>query len=300
MTACHGLPGTGSQPRTLPVRTIALVAKKGKGEAVTLARQIGERYPDRTVLAERHLAAELGWPGLDDDRALVARADLVVVLGGDGTLIHAARLLGGRPVPILGVNLGSLGFMTEVPQQEMFSSLDAALAGRSRVDSRMKLSCRLSRDGQVVIEDEVLNDVVINKGALARIADHEVAIDGEYVTTYKADGVIVSTSTGSTAYALSAGGPIVHPAMECVILAPICSHTLTQRAIVVPGNRVINIVLKSEVADVFLTLDGQVGHALRSGDQIEVKQSPNQVHLVRNSGMSYFAILRQKLHWGER
>lgn len=282
------------------MRTIVLIAKRGKGEAVALARQIRERYPDRTVLAERHLAGALGWPAMEDDRALAAQADLLVVLGGDGTLIHAARLLAGRPVPILGVNLGSLGFMTEVPQQELFPALDAVLAGRYLADPRMKLSCRLFRGGQVLIEDEVLNDVVINKGALARIADHEVSIDGEYVTTYKADGVIVSTPTGSTAYALSAGGPIVHPSMECVILAPICSHALTQRAIVVPGDRVINVILKSEVADVFLTIDGQVGHALRSGDRLEVKRSANKVYLVRSSGAGYFAILRQKLHWGQR
>jgi NAD+ kinase len=156
------------------------------------------------------------------------------------------------------------------------------------------------RNGQLEVEDEVLNDVVINKGALARIADHEMSVNGEYVTTYKSDGVIVATPTGSTAYALSAGGPIVHPSLQGVVVAPICSHALTQRPLVLPSDRVIRITLRSEVADVYLTLDGQAGRTLQSGDVIEVRRSPNTVLLVRNPEMGYFAVLRQKLHWGER
>jgi NAD+ kinase len=235
-----------------------------------------------------------------EDRDLAARADLVVVLGGDGTLIYAARMLGGRGVPILGVNLGSLGFMTEVPVEELFSTLDGVLQGRFQVDSRMKLTCRLLRGGRVLIEDEILNDVVINKGALARIADHETSIDGVPITTYKADGVILATPTGSTAYSLSAGGPIVHPSVDCTVLSPICSHALTQRSIVVPADRTIRVTLRSETADTYLTLDGQTGHGLQGGDCIEVVRSPNRVNLVRNPRVAYFSILRQKLHWGER
>jgi NAD+ kinase len=200
----------------------------------------------------------------------------------------------------LGVNLGSLGFMTEIPPEDILARLDDVLAARFKVDERMKLSCRLLRDGKSVVDDEVLNDVVINKGALARIADHETFIDGEYVTTYKSDGVIVSTPTGSTAYSLSAGGPIVHPAMGCVVVSPICSHALAQRSIIVPGDRVITIALKSDSADVFLTLDGQTGHALKQGDRVEVRRAANPLRLVRNPGMTYFQVLRQKLHWGER
>jgi NAD+ kinase len=224
----------------------------------------------------------------------------VVVLGGDGTLIHAARLLEGRGVPILGVNLGSLGFMTEVPVEELFASLDEVLAGSFRLDSRMKVRCRLVRAGQVLVEDECLNDVVINKGALARIADHYTSIDGVPVTTYKSDGVIVATPTGSTAYSLSAGGPIVHPAVDCMVVSPICSHALTQRSIVVPPDRLVRITLSPETADVYLTLDGQTGHGLQGGDTIEVQRAPNRVNLVRNPRMAYFTILRQKLLWGER
>lgn len=264
-----------------------------------LARQIRERYPDLTVLAERNLAHELGW-SVVEDRELAERAELVVVLGGDGTLIHAARLLSGREVPILGVNLGSLGFMTEIPADELFPLMDEVLAGRFRVDSRMKLRCRLVRGGETVIEAEVLNDVVINKGALARIADHETSVDGVPITTYKADGVILATPTGSTAYSLSAGGPIVHPSVDCTILSPICSHALTQRSIVVPADRTIRITLRSETADTYLTLDGQAGYSLECNDSIEVVRSSNRVNLVRNPHMGFFTVLRQKLHWGER
>jgi len=281
------------------VQTLAIVAKKDSTNAMALAAKVRERYPQLTVLGDRSLAHALGWPRVED-RELASRADLVVVLGGDGTLIYAARMLGGRGVPILGVNLGSLGFMTEVPVEELFPSLDSVLQGRFQVDSRMKLTCRLLRGGRVLIEDEILNDVVINKGALARIADHETSIDGVPITTYKADGVILATPTGSTAYSLSAGGPIVHPSVDCTVLSPICSHALTQRSIVVPADRVIRITLRSETADTYLTLDGQTGHGLQGGDCIEVVRSPNRVNLVRNPKVAYFSILRQKLHWGER
>lgn len=281
------------------MQTLALIAKRNKPEALALATELRARYPTLTLLAERYLAHELGWPEVED-RALAEQAELVVVLGGDGTLIHAARLLAGRRVPILGVNLGSLGFLTEIPADELFPTLDEVLAGRFRVDSRMKLRCRLVRGGQVIVEDDVLNDVVINKGALARIADHETSVDGVPITTYKADGVILATPTGSTAYSLSAGGPIVHPSQDCIILSPICSHALTQRSIVVPADRTVRIVLRSETADTYLTLDGQAGHSLEPNDCIEVVRSPNRVELVRNPTMGFFTILRQKLHWGER
>jgi NAD+ kinase len=281
------------------VQTLAIVAKKDKPEAAALAAQLRERYPQLTILGDRALAHTLNWPRVED-RELAARADLVVVLGGDGTLIYAARLLAGSGVPILGVNLGSLGFMTEVPVEDLFTTLDGVLLGRFQVDSRMKLTCRLIRGGRTLIEDEILNDVVINKGALARIADHETSIDGVPITTYKADGVILATPTGSTAYSLSAGGPIVHPSVDCTVLSPICSHALTQRSIVVPADRVIRITLRSETADTYLTLDGQTGHGLQGGDCIEVVRSPNRVNLVRNPKVAYFSILRQKLHWGER
>jgi NAD+ kinase len=280
------------------VKTLALVAKKNHPEAPALANAIKARFPDRLLQAEAPLAAELGWPAPPAD--FIERADLVVVLGGDGTLIHAARLLRGAPVPILGINLGSLGFMTEIRQPEMLPMLETVLSGKAELDSRMKLSCRLYRDEKLVLEDEVLNDVVINKGALARIADHELVINNRLVTVYKSDGVIVATPTGSTAYSLSAGGPIVHPSLDCVVINPICPHALTQRPIVLPGDKVIKIGLKSESADVYLTIDGQIGHSLQHGDRVEVERSANRVLLVKNPQMDYYGILRQKLRWGER
>ncbi len=281
------------------MKTLALVAKKDTPQAVELAREVRARFPDRTVLAEEHLAKALGWE-VEPDESVGGRADLVIVLGGDGTLIHGARLVRGRPTPILGVNLGSLGFMTEIPIDDFFSTLEDVFAGQFRTESRLKLLCRLYRKGQIIAEDEVLNDVVINKGALARIADHEMSIDGQYVTTYKADGVIISTPTGSTAYSLSAGGPIVHPAVDGMIVTPICPHALTQRPLVIPGEKVITLDLTRGVEDVYLTLDGKSGYPMQPNDRVEVMRSPNRVFLIRNPKMGYFSILRQKLRWGER
>jgi NAD+ kinase len=281
------------------MKTIALVSKHGKAEAADVANALKQRYPQFTFLAEPHLAERLGWPPIDAAQ-MATRADLCIVLGGDGTLIHAARMFKGRTVPLLGVNLGSLGFMTEIRSSELAEVLERVLEGKGRIDSRMKLSCRLYRNDKLIVDDEVLNDVVINKSALARIADHETFMDDELIALYKADGVICSTPTGSTAYSLSAGGPIVHPSIDCVILTPICPHALTQRPIIVPGEQVIRIVLKNVVSDVYLTLDGQTGHPLQPGDRVEVQRSANRVHLVRSPTMGYFSVLREKLHWGTR
>ncbi|MCC6335032.1 MAG: NAD(+)/NADH kinase [Myxococcales bacterium] len=281
------------------MKTIAIVARPKKDEATQLAKAILERYPDREFLLQPHVAEPLGRPAVSDEE-LSRRAELVVVLGGDGTLIYGARMLKGRPVPIIGVNLGSLGFMTETPVADAFATLDAVLTGRGQVDSRMKLSCRLFRGDALILDDEVLNDVVINKSALARVTDYETWLDGAYVANYRADGVIFSTPTGSTAYSLSAGGPIIHPSIDCVVVTPICPHALTQRPIVVPGDQLVRVKLTSDVRDVFLTIDGQAGQALQQGDRIEVQRSLNRVMLVRNPQLDYFAILRQKLRWGER
>lgn len=229
------------------------------------------------------------------------RVDLIVVLGGDGTLIHAASILEGAPIPIVGVNMGSLGFMTEVPVTETYRILEAVLRGDYEVDRRMKLDVRLSRgDGPPIVHGQVLNDVVISKGALARIADLEATLDGSLVTLYKADGIIVATPTGSTAYSLSADGPIVHPSLDVVVISPICPHTLTQRPIVVPPERPIHVELKSDNGEVFLTLDGQSGLAMRQGDRVSIRRSDDRVLLVKNPRLDYFSILREKLRWGER
>ncbi|MFT3707490.1 MAG: NAD(+)/NADH kinase [Archangium sp.] len=281
------------------MKTIALIVRPKKPEAVALAKELIAQFPDRKFLVEEHVGESLGVkPSAPQE--IAETAELAVILGGDGTLIHGARVFRGKPVPLMGVNLGSLGFMTEIPVNEAVQTLKQVFDGKARIDSRMKLTCRLFRDDKMLVDDEVLNDVVINKSALAKIAAHETWLDGAYVATYNADGVIFSTPTGSTAYSLSAGGPIVHPAVDCVVVTPICPHALTQRPVVVPGDQLLSVKLTSDLEDVYLTIDGQVGRPLQKGDRIEVQKSPHRLMLVRNPRLDYFAILRQKLHWGER
>jgi NAD+ kinase len=254
-----------------------------------------------TALLVRQFLEKKGVEVITDEDEIGRSADLVVVLGGDGTLIHAATLLGGRPTPILGVNMGSLGFMTEVPQSGLYPTLELVLAGKGNVSERMKLRVHLHRGGssQRALDEEVLNDVVISKSALSRMAELDTRCSGEYVTTYRADGVIVATPTGSTAYSLAANGPIMYPTMRGVIVAPICPHTLTQRPLVVPDDENIEIILVNDT-EVYLTLDGQKGQPLERGDRVQVKQSYNRVLLVRNPNIDFFGILRAKLRWGER
>jgi NAD+ kinase len=203
-------------------------------------------------------------------------------------------------VPILGINLGSLGFMTEIPSSEMYPVLESVLAGHFQTSSRMKLSCKLYRNGRLLLEDQALNEVVVNTGALARLADHELLMGGQYATTFKADGVIIATPTGSTAYSLSAGGPIVHPKVDAMIVSPISPHALTQRPIVTPGDQPLSLSVSNEVPEFYLTIDGQAGQPLQRGDRLDVERSPNRVLLISNPQLDYFAILRQKLRWGER
>ena len=277
------------QPCPVP-RRVGIVSKQSSREAAACADAAAE-----------HLAGR-GLEVLRDEAELAERADLVLVLGGDGTLIHAARILEGRPVPILGVNMGSLGFLTEVPQSELHAAFDHVLSGKAELSERMKLRVHLHRHGEPdakIVDAEVLNDAVIAKGTLSRMAEFEATCSGDYVTTYKADGIIVATPTGSTAYSLAANGPILYPSMRGVILAPICPHTLTQRPLVLPDDRTLNIVLVSD-SEVFLTLDGQSGVQLQPRDRVQIKQSNNRVLLVRNPNIDYFGILRAKLRWGQR
>jgi NAD+ kinase len=283
------MPRMGRHPCPVP-RRVGIVHKLTSAEAAETAVYVGQFLATKGVTV------------IEDEAEIARDADLVVVLGGDGTLIHAASVLKGRPVPILGVNMGSLGFMTEVPQSELYQALELVLAGKATVSERMKLRVHLHRGGghgPPDLDAEVLNDVVIAKGALSRMVELEVRFSGTYITTYKADGIIVSTPTGSTAYALAANGPIVYPTMRGVILSPICPHTLTQRPIVVPDDQNIEIILANDVK-VFLTLDGQTGERLEKGDRIQVKQSMNHVLLVANPQLDFFGILRKKLRWGER
>jgi NAD+ kinase len=226
--------------------------------------------------------------------------DMVLVLGGDGTLLSVARLLEGTNQPILGINLGSLGFLTELGLEEIFGSLEKVLDGEYSIEPRVRLEASLHRDGEQIGRYQVLNDVVINKGALARIIDLETYVDDQRVTNYQADGLIISTPTGSTAYSLSAGGPIIEPTLDVFVISPICPHTLTNRPLVIPGGSRVELFLASDSGAVFLTLDGQEGTRLNQGDRVRVRASDNKVNLVRTGIRTFYDVLSAKLHWGHR
>ncbi len=252
-------------------------------------------------LVDTHLARHIGSSsGLTEDE-ITQRADLVVVLGGDGTLISVSRLFSGRQVPIVGVNLGSLGFLTEITLDELYPVLESCLNSHPAITERMMLDVVVTRENDEIARCQVLNDAVINKGAIARIIDLEARVDDRFLTTFKADGLIISTPTGSTGYSLSAGGPIVQPMMHCMLITPICPHTLTNRPVVISDQAVVRVVVKSSFDEmVYLTLDGQVGVELQEGDSIEVRKAANTTALVASPDKDYFAVLRTKLKWGER
>jgi NAD+ kinase len=235
--------------------------------------------------------------GLKTD--LPGQVDVLVVLGGDGTLLSMARAVGDLGVPILGVNLGGLGFLTATTLDEMLPALEALLAGRLAVEERMMLAARLVRGGQALSEHIALNDVVITKSAMSRIIDLSVSVDGRHATGYRADGLIVSTPTGSTAYNLSVGGPILFPTLDAVVLTPIAPHTLSNRPIVLPGTQRIDVTLRGE-SEVMLTMDGQVGVHLRSGDVVQIEKAAARIRLLRFPQKDFFSVLRTKLKWGER
>lgn len=226
------------------------------------------------------------------------RADLIVVLGGDGTMIAAARLLGKREIPVLGVNYGSLGYLTEFRIEEMFPALENILAGSYELDRRVMLKAEHWRGAEMLASGRVLNDVVINKSVLARIIEIEVKLNGQYVNSFRADGLIVATPTGSTAYNLSAGGPIVYPSMNAVVLTPICPFTLTNRPIVTPDTAEIELHLMTEAEGVVLTLDGQIGYQMQTGDCAVIRKSEMSFNLVQPPNRNYFDVLRNKLKWG--
>jgi len=283
------------------MKNIAIFAKVHDPRCQGVALQLIEwlRGKELTPLVEAHLARHIGFK----ERIIVDvpdETDMVVVLGGDGTLISVVRLMGDRQVPILGVNLGSLGFLTEITLDDLCTSLDRCLNGDYRVSERMMLRATVIRDGVELEDKHVLNDVVINKGVLARIIDLETTVNNDYLTTFKVDGLIISTPTGSTGYSLSANGPILHPDLECLVITPICPHTLTNRPIVMASDAVITVELKCMNEAVFLTLDGQVGVELKCGDVIRIAKSEHRTRLVISSSKNYFEILRTKLKWGER
>jgi NAD+ kinase len=283
------------------MKKIGIICKPGRPEPLEILKDLlpwlGRRGYE--TLVDSEAAAALGMQGRARED-IAAAVDAVLVLGGDGTMLGVSRLVAERGIPILGVNLGSMGFITEVNREEIYEAVDTLLSGTCSVEERLMLSAGVLRDGERIAEYTVLNDVVINKSALARIVDLDAFINGVYVTTFKADGLIISTPTGSTAYSLSAGGPILYPSLDSILLTPICSHTLTNRPIVLPDNFTIQVILKTVSEDVYLTLDGQMGFSLRKDDVIEVNKSPYKTRLFIPCERDYFNILRTKLKWGER
>jgi NAD+ kinase len=252
------------------------------------------------ALYDGETASSLDQPSTARTRQELANeSDLLLVLGGDGTLLAAARVAAPRGIPILPVNMGSLGFLTSFTLEEMFPALEEALAGRSSVSERVMLRVELDRGGQVIDGQRVLNEAAINKGALARMIELELKIDGAFVCRYRSDGLIVATPTGSTAYSLSAGGPIVQPGVESLIITPICPHTLTDRPLVVRDTSSVETILSGDAESVFLTLDGQKGIPMQSGDRVRITRAPERLKLIQPPRKTYFDILRSKLKWGE-
>lgn len=285
------------------MKQVAIFAKVHDPRCQGVASELVTWLEERKCrpLVDTHLARHVGYARGLTEKQIRDRAELVVVLGGDGTLISVARLFSSRQVPIVGVNLGSLGFLTEITVEQMYPVLEQCLAGSHRITERMMLDVTVTRGDQEISRCQVLNDAVINKGALARIIELEARVNDDFLTTFKADGLIISTPTGSTGYSLSAGGPIVQPLMKCVLITPICPHTLTNRPIVLSYQSVIRITVKSSFDEmVYLTLDGQVGVELQEGDCIEIKRAETTTALVTSPEKDYFAILRAKLKWGER
>jgi NAD+ kinase len=241
-------------------------------------------------------------PGVPKGRTRQEVADssqLLLVLGGDGTLLAAAHLAAPRGIPILPINMGSLGFLTSFTLDELYPALEDGLAGRFSISERVMLHVELERAGKVIESQRVLNEAVINKGALARMIELELAIDADFVCRYRADGLIVASPTGSTAYSLSAGGPIVHPAVESFVITPICPHMLSDRPLVVRDSSSIAVQLSGDTESVFLTLDGQRGIPLQATDRVRISRAKELLKLVQPPKKSYFDILRSKLKWGE-
>ena len=291
------------------IHRVGLVAKHNLEAAAGVLAELAGWLEARGAepVFETNTAALVGLPPgrpTSSRDALPKASDLVVVLGGDGTLIGMAGRIAeaGTDVPILGVNFGSLGFLTEITLPELYESLESVLDGDAEIEERMMLRARTLRDGAVYADRLVLNDVVITKGALSRIVDLSVSVGEQLVMQVRADGLIVATPTGSTAYNLAAGGPIVHPSLDALLLTPIAPHMLTNRPVVLPASSEVSVepAMNGTSEEVFVTFDGQSGHPMEPDDVIDIRRADRPLRLVRASERTYFDVLRQKLKWGER
>jgi NAD+ kinase len=284
------------------VKTVGIFAKPNAPRAARLVPELLRWLEHRGVEArfDSETARYAGMLVGLDRQHVPEGCDLAIVLGGDGTLLSAARAVGNRAIPLLAVNLGGLGFLTSITTEDLFPELERAIAGSMGITRRKMLKVSLIRENSVVATYQALNDVVIAKSSIARIVDLEAWANDSFVCAYKADGLIVSTPTGSTAYSLSAGGPIIYPTMNSICLTPICPHTLTNRPLIIPAEMGVRVVSKAMGEEAFLTVDGQIGSPLEGGDAVECGMSDFDVLLAQPPHKTFFDVLRQKLKWGER
>ncbi len=280
------------------MKRIGVITKPNNPEAIKACNEVARWLKERSIEIYVDSAISLDVENIKCCSAseLPERVDLIIVLGGDGTILYTARLLNGKKTPILGVNLGGLGFLTAVKRDELYSALEKVIKDEFEVEERMMLSVNLCRNGKIISNYSVLNDVVV-KGTLARLISLETRINEEYVNTYRADGLIVATPTGSTAYSLSAGGPILYPTIHSITLAPICPFNLTNRPVVIPDWMNIKVIIRGKQCKPFLTVDGQVDQPLEDGDVIDIKRSESSIYLLKCPGKSYFDILGERLLW---
>jgi NAD+ kinase len=276
-----------------------------KPKAPSAAKILGKLIPwlrnqNYYIFLDADTAAIINETSSHEKSEISQQSDLLIVLGGDGTLLGVARAAHPFKIPILAVNLGSLGFLAEISIEELYPTLKNILAGKFEIENRMLLNACIWRSEEKVEDHNVLNDVVINKGAVARVINLQVLVNGQYMTSYRADGLIIATPTGSTAYSLSAGGPIIHPSMHTLVLSPICPFTLTNRSILIPEQSIIQVKLAAEYDDVRVTLDGQEGYDMKAGDILEIKKTKTTLQLIRGPNKNYYQILRDKLHWGSQ
>jgi len=283
------------------IRTVGVVSKPHVEAAAPLVPKLLEWLANRGIAVRMDEPTAFYGGGAGIARADVPEGcDLVIVLGGDGTLLSAARAIGRREIPMFPVNLGGLGFLTAITVDELFPELERALRGEHRVAKRKLLNSEVVRDGKVVATYDALNDAVLTKSDIARMIDLDVYVDDQFVCAYKADGLIIATPTGSTAYSLSAGGPIIFPSVPAICLTPICPHMLTNRPVLVPETSRIRVISRGPDESVYLTIDGQVGSPIRERDTLVCNSTQYALHLIRPPRQMFFDVLRQKLKWGER
>ena len=288
------------------IKRIGVVAKPHQPDALENLCRLTEWLAKREIqlvglaeIAHEQIKQKTGCDvEIVNDTELAQKVDLILVLGGDGTMIATARMIGNKEVPVIGVNYGGLGYLAEFPIEELFAALEAILSGQYKVQKREMLAVELWRGEELITRNRVLNDVVVNKSALARIIEIEAYLDSQFVNLFRADGLIVATPTGSTAYNLSAGGPVIYPSMNAVVITPICPFTLSNRPIVVPYGSTIEVRLMTDKEEVALTLDGQVGFPLQVNDRIVISKSNTTFNLVQPPNRNYFDVLRDKLKWG--